>query len=245
MANIKPISSLFFIFFTSIFFTSLIHQASAIQPCPTSFCAPSEPLIRFPFRLQTLQTSSCGFPGFDLFCDAFNQTLIQLPNSGRFTVKTIDYAAQNIWLNDPQYCLAKRLLEFNLSGSPFTGEFSQEFTFFNCTFDSSKYKFEPIECLSGENYSVFAASSERATAFLASKCEWVAAVAVPVEWDYFAPVDTSILGDDIRLTWGWPRCRRCESRGGRCGFKDQNSTQVGCKKAYHRGNFLLLVSSAI
>lgn len=233
--------SLFFIFFTCIFLNSLIQQSLAAQLCSTSTCSPSEPIIRFPFRLQNLQPTFCVFPGFDLFCDAFNRTLVQLPNSGRFTVNAIDYAAQNIWLNDPEYCLSKRLLHLNLSGSPFNGVFSQEFTFFNCTLESGKYGFDPIGCLSGDNYSVFAASSERATAFFASKCEWVATVAVPVEWDFFAPLDTSILSDDIRLTWSWPRCRRCESRGGRCGFRGQNTTQIGCTNADRHGNLSLFI----
>ncbi|KAI3471211.1 hypothetical protein Pfo_027874 [Paulownia fortunei] len=231
----KPICFLFLIFFCCLFLNFLFKPVSASELCSNSFCRRTEPIIRFPFRLQNLQPNSCGYPGFDLFCDAFNQTLINLPNAGRFTVQAIDYAKQNIWLNDPDNCLPKRLLDMNFSGSPFNGFFFQDFTLFNCTFDYSKYKFDPIGCLSGENYTVLASSDERAIRFLASKCSLMATVAVPVQWEFFEPVMTSGLSDDIRLTWASPRCGRCESRGGRCGFRSANSTVIECRNVARHG----------
>ncbi|KAK6117699.1 hypothetical protein DH2020_048551 [Rehmannia glutinosa] len=219
----KPIPFLLFIIF---FINHLFKPISSSEICSNSFCRRTEPIIRFPFRLQDHQPNSCGYPGFDLLCDAFNQTLIDLPNSGEFAVQSIDYAAQNIWLNDPDNCLPKRLLNLNLSGSPFDGFFFQDFTLFNCTFDYRKYRFDPIACLSGENFTVFASSSERAVRFLASRCSLVATVAVPVQWSFFQPVLTSDLSGDIRLAWGSPSCRRCESRGGQCGFRSVNSTVI-------------------
>ncbi|KAL3650550.1 hypothetical protein CASFOL_006953 [Castilleja foliolosa] len=225
----KPIIIIFF--FKLSLFTQVI---SASEICPTTFCRRPEPAIRFPFRLQNNQPATCGYPGFDLFCDAFNQTLIELPNSGEFTVEAIDYLSQNIWLNDPQNCLLKRLLTLNLSGSPFSGYFFQEFTLFNCTFDYKKYRFDRIACLSGRNYTVIASSSERAIGFLASRCGLVAKVAVPVEWASFQPVMTSDLAGDIRLTWGMMICRRCEGRGGRCGLRGPNSTVIECRNVPRR-----------
>ncbi|KAH6815451.1 RING/U-box superfamily protein [Perilla frutescens var. frutescens] len=218
----------------SLFFTWLFLN-SAAEICYSSSCLGSEPIIRFPFHLQSLQPTSCGSPGFDLLCDAFNQTLIELPNSGSFTVQGIDYAAQTIWLNDPQSCLPKRLLQFNLSGSPFNAFFYQNFTFFNCTFDYNKYKFNPIGCMGGENYTIFASSSQRKISFLASRCGWLGTVPVPVEREFSEKVPTSDLSEDIMLTWAWPRCRRCESRGGRCGFRGQNTTQIVCRHADRHG----------
>ncbi|KAG8390403.1 hypothetical protein BUALT_Bualt01G0079700 [Buddleja alternifolia] len=176
-----------------------------------------------------MQPSSCGYPGFDLFCDAFNQTLIDLPNSGRFTVQSIDYATQNIWLNDPDHCLPRRLLQLNFSDSPFNGLFNQDFTLFNCSsFDYTGYKYDPIGCMSGENYTVVASSAETAIRFLASRCSLIATVAVPVQWQFFAPVMTSDLADDMRLGWNSPRCGRCESRERRCGLRIANSTEIEC-----------------
>ncbi|KAK6121826.1 hypothetical protein DH2020_044439 [Rehmannia glutinosa] len=227
----KPIPFLLFIIF---FINHLFKPISSSEICSNSFCRRTEPIIRFPFRLQDHQPNSCGYPGFDLLCDAFNQTLIDLPNSGEFAVQSIDYAAQNIWLNDPDNCLPKRLLNLNLSGSPFDGFFFQDFTLFNCTFDYRKYRFDPIACLSGENFTVFASSSERAIRFLASRCSLVATVAVPVQWSFFQPVLTSDLSGDIRLAWGSPSCRRCESRGGQCGFRSVNSTVIECRNVRNR-----------
>ncbi|KAL8534557.1 hypothetical protein ACS0TY_010537 [Phlomoides rotata] len=210
-------------------------SASSSELCSHSSCHRNEPKIRFPFRLQNLQPKACGFPGFDLTCGAFSRTLVGLPSSGGFTVEDINYAKQSIWLNDPDNCLPKRLLQLNLSGSPFTGSFYQDFTLFNCTFDYTRFKFDPITCLSGENYTVFASSSERSIRFLASTCTLVATVPVPVQWDFFEPVVTSDLSEDIRLTWGSPRCRRCESRRGWCGYKSVNSTAIGCRDAGRNG----------
>lgn len=222
--------------FSIIIFFHFLSAASSSELCTQSSCRRTEPTIRFPFRLQNLQPKSCGFPGFDLSCDAFNQTLVRLPNSGGFAVQGINYARQSIWLNDPDNCLPKRLLQFNLTGSPFTGFFYQDFTLFNCTFDYTRFKFDPITCLSGENYTVFASSSERSIRFLASRCTLVATVAVPVQWDFFQPVETSDLSEDIRLTWGSPRCRRCESRGDWCGYRTVNSTVIQCTDVGRHGN---------
>ncbi|KAL0340977.1 UNVERIFIED_CONTAM: putative RING-H2 finger protein ATL21A [Sesamum radiatum] len=237
MDTTKLINALFFIFFFYLFLNSIVAtaSASASEFCSSSVCRRTEPVIRFPFRLPDYQPVSCGYPGFDLSCGAFNQTLIELPNSGKFAVQAVDYANQNIWLNDPQYCLPRRLLELNLSGSPFNGVFFQDFTLFNCTFDYKRYKLDPIGCLSGENYTVFASSSERAIRFLASKCSLVATVAVPVQWEFFQPVTTSDLSDDIRLSWGWPRCRRCEARGGQCGLVSINSSVTECRNIPRHG----------
>ncbi|KAL3652435.1 hypothetical protein CASFOL_002116 [Castilleja foliolosa] len=239
----KPIIIIF------IFLISLFKLSSTTEICSNTFCRRPEPVIRFPFRLQNHQPTACGYPGFDLFCDAFNQTLVELPNSGEFTVEAIDYAAQNIWLNDPQNCLPRRLLSLNLSGSPFSAYFFQEFTLFNCTFDYKKYRFDRIACLSGENYTVIASSSERAIRFLAARCGLVATVAVPVQWAYFQPVMTSDLRGDMRLTWGSPRCRRCEGRGGRCGFRDLNSTVIECRNVPRRlpkaGRYAIVVGAGL
>ncbi|KAL3819944.1 hypothetical protein ACJIZ3_005849 [Penstemon smallii] len=234
MDTTKTIIIFFFFFF--LFSNSPLITISALDFCSNSFCSRKEPAIRFPFRLKNLQPAPCGYPGFNLFCNTFNQTLIDLPNSGKFSVQAIDYARQNILLNDPENCLPKRLLELNLFGSPFKGFFLQDFMFFNCTFDYRNYKFNPIGCLSGENYTVFASSSQRTISFLKSRCNLMAKVAVPVQWNYFEPVMTSDLSDNIRLKWGSPRCGQCESRGGRCGFRNgSNGTQIECTNAAHRG----------
>ncbi|KZV41009.1 RING/U-box superfamily protein [Dorcoceras hygrometricum] len=213
----------------------LFVDYSFSQLCFDSSCGVGEPTIRFPFQLQNLQPKSCGYPGFNLSCKASQQTVIGLPNSGQFTVQGIDYQMQHIWLNDPDSCLPRRLLTLNLSGSPFSGYFYQSFAFFNCTFDYTKYKLNPIGCLSGQNYTVFASSSERAVSFLASRCSLISSVDVPVQWTFPEPVATSDLSEDILLSWAAPLCGRCETRGGRCGLKSNSSTDTECTHTSRRG----------
>ncbi|XP_059629063.1 putative RING-H2 finger protein ATL21A [Cornus florida] len=208
---------------------------TSTQLCSNSACRRSEPLIRFPFRLPNRQPEPCGYPGFGLSCDATNQTLIKLPNSGQFRVQSIDYGTQEIWINDPNNCLPARLLSLNLSDSPFLGVFYQDFTLFNCSLDYTKYRLNPIACLSGSSYTVFATSNTGAIRFLSAKCSLVGTITVPVQWPFYEQVLSSDLSDDLRLTWVAPKCGRCESRGGRCGFKSNTSREIGCFNAPQHG----------
>lgn len=219
-----------FLFFFFSFFSSIFSTSG--EACSNSVCRWNEPVIRFPFRLQSLQPKSCCYPGFDLSCDATNQTTLELPYSGKFTIQAIDYATQELWINDPNNCLPLRLLTLNLTGSPFSAVYYQDFKLFNCTFDYTKYRINPIGCLSGTNFTVFATSSPRAIQFFVSLtgCIIVANIAVPVEWPFYEQVFSSDLSDDLRLTWAEPRCTGCESRGGRCGFKP-NSSEIECHRA--------------
>ncbi|KAL2550747.1 putative RING-H2 finger protein [Forsythia ovata] len=212
----------------------LIKVSGSTEICSSSACSWGEAIVRFPFRLENRHPKQCGYPGFDLFCDSLNQTVLELPNSGKFSIQAIDYETQNIWINDPEYCLPKRLLTLNLSGSPFTGVFYQDFTLFNCTSDYRRYQLDPIACLSGKNYTVFASSDERAISFLASECNLIATVAVPVQWTFFEPVMSSDLGGDLVLRWAAPLCGRCESRGGRCRLKSNSSAEIECSNVSRR-----------
>ncbi|KAL2550768.1 RING/U-box superfamily protein [Forsythia ovata] len=229
MDSCKVVCFLFF-FFPQF----LIKVSGSTEICSSSACSWGEAMVRFPFRLENRHPKQCGYPGFDLFCDSLNQTVLELPNSGKFSIQAIDYETQNIWINDPEYCLPKRLLTLNLSGSPFTGVFYQDFTLFNCTSDYRRYQLDPIACLSGKNYTVFASSDERAISFLASKCNLIATVAVPVQWTFFEPVMSSDLGGDLVLRWAAPLCGRCESRGGRCRLKSNSSTEIECSNVSRR-----------
>ncbi|XP_047323609.1 RING-H2 finger protein ATL20-like [Impatiens glandulifera] len=225
--------------------TAASAAAAAINLCPATSCRHRDPTIRFPFRLNsgdgdgdTTQPKSCGYPGFDLSCDnKSNQTIINIGGL-LFTVKAVDYATQQLWINDPDNCLPNRLLSLNLSDSAFRGVYPQDFTLFNCSLnlDLAKFQLNPVGCLSGPNYSVFATSSDKAVQFFLSKsCTFMASVQVPVQWPYYEQVVTSDLSDDIRLTWLEPRCRRCETRRGRCGLQTNFSLEVGCSQQGQHG----------
>lgn len=213
----------------------IVLVVSSPEICTVSACYPNEPTIRFPFRLQSVQPKECGYPGFDLTCDStILITSLQLQNVNasppqRFSVQAIDYASQEIWLNDPGDCLPQRLLNLNLSGSPFTAVSHQDFTLFNCSIHHRLHNFNPIACLGGSGYNIVATSSERASRILASSCSVVSTIPVPVQLPYHEEVWSSDLSEDIRLTWDSPHCGKCESRGGRCGLKSNSTDHIECK----------------
>lgn len=231
--------------------TTVVVVAST-ETCFTSACSKYEPLIRFPFRLRNYQSLYCGYPGFSLFCDASNRTIIRLPSSsGEFSVQAINYSTQELWLNDPNECLPHLLLNLNLSASPFSGVYYQDFTLFNCSFDSTAIKLNPIGCLSGFNYSVYATSSMRGFSLLSrSECKSIGTIPVPVQWPFFEQVVSSDLSDHIRVTWYNPDCRICESRGGRCALQRTTfNPEIICQNAHgigkipkHQSSFVYLSS---
>ncbi|KAL5568340.1 hypothetical protein UlMin_024915 [Ulmus minor] len=209
---------------------------SSDELCTKAICSAREPEIRFPFQIKKSQPELCGYPGFDLSCDKSSQTLLNLPNSGDFTVQGIDYSTQEIWINDPNNCLPNRILNLNFSNSPFFGVFNQDFSFFNCSFaDYLKYRLNPIACLSGSTYTVFATASPRVMSFLSSRCASIGNFPVPVEWPFYEEVLSSDLSDHLRLTWDVPRCGSCESQGGQCGFKNNSSREIVCSNLPDRG----------
>ncbi|KAL5746528.1 hypothetical protein ACOSP7_027674 [Xanthoceras sorbifolium] len=229
--------ALLFLVFFLLFFSSYSVAATINKTCISAACGRGEPVIRFPFRLNNRQPQSCGYPGFTLSCDSTDQTVLELP-SGKFIVQGIDYSTQELWINDydPNNCLPKKILSLNLSGSPFTASYSQQFTFFNCSFDYYRYNLNPVACLSGQNYTVLATSSVRVFNFLlSSSCNIFASVQVPVDWPFYQPIMSSDLGDDLRLTWGKPRCAKCEKRGAHCGFKSNSSLEIGCSYGHQPG----------
>lgn len=195
--------------------------------CFDSSCNDDSQTIRFPFRIKNQQPKSCGYSGFDLTCNSTAQPLLHLPFSGDFIVKYIDYQNQEIWVNDPNNCLPQKILSLMLLGSPFAAKNSVDFTFFNCSWnDQIPYEFNlnPISCLGGLSYAVFASSSSFVNEILLSSCVKMKTVSVPHSGSF--PWD---LTNDIRLVWKEPNCKKCESNGGVCGLKPNSTNQIQCK----------------
>ncbi|KAL9237417.1 hypothetical protein vseg_011967 [Gypsophila vaccaria] len=222
---------------TSIFLllmTLLPNPASSIG-CSISKCGDSNnPIVRFPFRFTDLeqQPVTCGSPGFNVSCDDSSQnTLIDLPTIGNLTIKNIDYAAQEIWVNDPNNCLPQKLLNFNLTSSPFFNVYDQLFTFFNCSttikIDHTKtYTIGPINCLSKSNYFIYATPSNGTVSLLHETCLVIAPmVKVPVQWPPSKHENSTSfdLNEDLRLSWFMPECQPCELNGQMCGLGTNSS----------------------
>lgn len=222
-----------------LLFLFLLPLAST-QTCldDDAVCQNDNLIIRFPFRIQNEQPeySSCGYPGFDVTCSKQGQTLLKLGQE-LFSIQGIDYSSQELWINDPKHCLPKRILSLNLTKSPFDAVYHQDFTFFNCSSEYLKYRYNPIACLSDSNHTVFATASRSVIVHLSAVCDLVTTVTVPVEFPFYDQILTSDLADDLRLSWDSPACGRCESRGGRCGFNGNSTSEIACSYFPSQGTF--------
>lgn len=225
----------------TIFFSSLPTPVLSSDRCRPDSCDDElQPVVRFPFRLKGRQPSRCGYPGFSLRCNAKNETVIDLPKSGAFIVNHIDYMAQAVFINDPDSCLPRRILNFSLVDTPFRGAYTRNLTFLNCTSDYVEYPrniFKRLFCLGGRNYTVLATSSDSTAgmgdALVPATCRLIKSVLVPQGWRmpdfYWSSMN---MREDLELVWRAPSCVDCETQGGVCGYKrdpdpDPNP-EIGC-----------------
>ncbi|GLT84776.1 hypothetical protein SLE2022_029900 [Rubroshorea leprosula] len=212
-----------------LFFFFLFPPLCAAQNCPISFCGNRSIPVRFPFSLQGNQLENCGYPGFELGCNSQGTTVLNLPYSGEFLVRNINYFTQEINLYDPGKCLPKRLLSFNLSGSPFSASYYQNYTFLSCPTQAVISRFTTIGCLSNSTNSVLATSSMNLVKSMPPSCHIIVTLPVPVSfWFAYNEEFSSALDQDIQLTWYTPDCGGCEAIGGVCGFKNNSNQAIGC-----------------
>ncbi|KAI3903925.1 hypothetical protein MKW92_047368 [Papaver armeniacum] len=200
----------------------LPHFIAGAKNCRKYQCGKGEPVISYPFRIKGHQDERCGHPGFDLTCDNMNRTVLELPFSGRFLVKRINYDGtyNAIQLKDPDECLARRFLDrLNLSDTPFIGVSFKECLFFDC---SSYSYFSPtapmffhsmrISCLSSSTKRAYATcnpgSSE--SLWLEKECALIATVPFPVIKSYNSSWYPDIFSETVHLTWRWNKryCKR-------------------------------------
>ncbi|XVF10414.1 hypothetical protein REPUB_Repub07fG0180800 [Reevesia pubescens] len=216
------------IFLSFIFFSLFLQQPTIAQPCSTS-CPGGGPEVKFPFGINPdgNRNGSCSYPGFGLSCSNRTEELvINLPESGEFTVRYIDYEAQQIYINDPDACLPRRFLQsFDISATPFNSEFWFSVTLSNCSASEAADAGlrRQIPCLGNQNYSVVASradSSVNSTFGLPSSCHPIRTVTVPF----------GLYGwrDGVQLEWYAPNCGSCVERRGDCRFKNRSNLEVEC-----------------
>ncbi|GAB4826244.1 hypothetical protein Ancab_009109 [Ancistrocladus abbreviatus] len=208
----------------------------AAAPCIEANCSssPTTPIIRYPFRLTSLQPESCGYPGFDLHCQGL-QTVLNLPNHGNFTVQNIDYLQQEIILNDPNNCLPKMFLSrpLDLSNSSFHPKHYQSLSLYNCSGPPYYYRnytdLIMVECLSSSVFTVvvtITSGMESSLLPLSSK-NWMADIKVPVDYTAYEDKSANLIG--MLLGWGEPNCgQQCERYGRRCPLASKNGRQFEC-----------------
>ncbi|XP_026423729.1 rust resistance kinase Lr10-like [Papaver somniferum] len=214
--------------------TSSIATASK-NACPSSSCGRlSNPQIRFPFHLKGQQSNQCGYPGFELSCTNKNKAEIELPVSGKFLVKDINYASQSMEIYDQNGCIPRRLMlsGFDLSGTPFKTQLQGNYTFFNCSKDNTDgpdrrtfaYDFRSISCLSSGSYKTFYLDPNESIAGFSREgnCR-ISAVSIRL------PSFDSSEENSLFMHWDEPKCSRCEIDGGKCRYENHNSSlSVGC-----------------
>ncbi|KAL6533590.1 hypothetical protein OROHE_013423 [Orobanche hederae] len=219
----------------------IIIPALSANPCKPDYCDTSiGPEIRFPFRIRDRAPARCGYPGFDLYCNSQNQTILNLPKSGEFLVDHIDYSVQALFVNDPDSCLPARILNFTLSGTRFRSGYTRNYTFLNCSSDYMGYtsaRYMPLFCLSGRNYTVLSMSTHStAAAEVPPSCRRIASVLVPMQWKVSQFSWSSMdLREDLELVWSEPGCWSCENQGGICGYKGESGQEIGCYRPAKSG----------
>ncbi|KAI3453610.1 hypothetical protein Pfo_010273 [Paulownia fortunei] len=90
-------------------------------------CRKDGPRIQFPFRHKYQHPEYCGYPGFDVYCDQKNETVLVLPFSVNLIVKKINYVSQQVHLYDPEKCLPQKLPQRLYSIIPCLGDSSNQF----------------------------------------------------------------------------------------------------------------------
>ncbi|XP_009800115.1 RING-H2 finger protein ATL20-like [Nicotiana sylvestris] len=220
------INTIIFFFFLNFF------PAYSVDVCNPTVCSEMGrgPEIRFPFRLKNRQSDRCGYPGFDLSCNERGQTILTLP-SGDFLVTDIDYTTQSIILNDPDFCLVKRLINFNITNSPFRAAHQRNYTIVRCTSDDwLNYGNYPVAILlfcrgfSSRNQAFLAMPPNMYAQGKPPGCKLMSKVSVPLQLEdnFWSPMEGLVL------TWSEPSCRICENQGKLCGFKSDSGSDIAC-----------------
>ncbi|WCJ41395.1 PR5-like receptor kinase [Euphorbia peplus] len=189
--------------------------------CNSSKCGSNGPLVRFPFRIQGKQPHHCGYPGhwFVLSCSENNDTVLQLTPSWKLSIRKIDYKSQVISTYDSDGCLARRLLNFNLSVSPFqfNDRHTYEFSLFNCSYSAEDNN--RIPCLSSLQYVVYGLHSDVSMGELPNmlSCTKIHDISrIPYSYLYQQQ-------NNLELSWSDPNCRSCERKGKYCGLQSNSS----------------------
>uniref|UniRef100_A0A0D3BWE3 RING-type E3 ubiquitin transferase n=1 Tax=Brassica oleracea var. oleracea TaxID=109376 RepID=A0A0D3BWE3_BRAOL len=124
-------------------------NAPAAKRCYNSSCRNRNVDVRFLFWLFPTQSSTCGHTRFNILCTDRHETALKLPNTELFLVRDIDSEKQLIRLNDPNNRMARRLLSFDASGSPFSPLHLLNHTILTCPNEDIKSSspYTPIICL--------------------------------------------------------------------------------------------------
>lgn len=237
----------FFFFFLFLFcylptITTQSHDNSCYEI--VSSCTKPEGLkIRYPFWLKdnisAYEGHHCRRPdGFGLSCSNNDTVLDSWASQVTLFVKEIDYASRFIRVYDPKGCLPGRLLDLNLSTSPFDYYRAYDYALFNCstTGPNRSELGTSVRCLDSvfgyENYAV--ASGQNTWDLPLSYCQKIRSVTFPnlvMDWEQ---------DGGVALRWNETNCRSCRTKSKRCYDCDDKSKQKVKKGAAIAGGSILL-----
>lgn len=218
--------------FLFLFFLFPLLHGSHPKECSSSSCGHDDVHVRFPFWLLSKQPELCGHKEFNLHCTISQRTALKLPKSGTFLVREIDYISQQIRLYDPENCLARKLLTFDISGSPFSALYLVNYTFLTCPNEvANPSGFDSIPCLGNSTTLFLATTCSHLVKSMLPSCQIVKTLAVPVSRPVVAGksrFSTDVNDQDLWLKWDSPSCSDCERDHLRCGFISNTSFEVKC-----------------
>ncbi|KAL5722498.1 hypothetical protein ACHQM5_006013 [Ranunculus cassubicifolius] len=178
-----------------------------------------QPIISFPFS----DYGPCAYPGFSISCNESSKAVIQLGSWGEFFVRNVNYISQEVEIYDQRNCLPRRLLNLDLSGTPFRGAQYENFTFYNCSSEFSSNVSKPITCLSTPNHTIYANSNATVMKNF-STCYVIASVMVPSKPRYRTDINRNVF-----LVWDTPDCKACVGElYGQCDFKNKERLELKC-----------------
>lgn len=196
-------------FFMFLLFSAVYPKISS----QTLTCGDNNFYIQYPFQLlqegQNPHHRGHYVDQFILKCNNQGLVVLNLPFSGEFYVRDIDYFEQKIQLYDPGNCLPGRLKNLSMSSSPFQAVTYQNYTFFSCPPESlmSSHNFSVISCLSNSTASIFA------TSLLSMKDEITNLTGCSVIYNLQIPVSQLFqfeyngFDGDLQLDWNVPSCK--------------------------------------
>lgn len=168
-------------------------------------CSNNTFFIQYPFKLLQQGQKSHHITPYVLKCNSQGIVVLNLPFSGEFYVRNIDYFQQKIQLYDPGNCLPERLKNLSLSSSPFVADSYQNYTFYSCPQESpSSRNLTAISCLSNSKASVVAVSTMDEIRNLTG-CRVIYSLQTPVS-QVFESVYNGI-DSDLQLAWNDPRSK--------------------------------------